>query len=123
MTSSRASRSSIFYTHLSRATGICKSWKSISTAHIRRKGEGNIFSLFTSVGGGGRGTPSSRQVGGTPFPSPDGGTPFPGPGEGGGQGSPIQVRSQDKEGGARQGYPHPGQIPGQGGRGGVGYPL
>ena len=62
---------------------------------IRRMGEGNIFSLFTLVeGGGAGGTPSQVQVGGYPIPGPGrggtpsqvqvgGGYPIPGPGGGG----------------------------------------
>ena len=59
-------------------------------------GEGNIFSLFPSVGG----TLFPGLDGGYPLPRSRG-YPFPGPGGGGGMGG--------------VGYPlHPGQIPGSG---------
>ena len=58
---------------------------------IRRMGEGNSFSLFTSRGG----TPPQVQVGGTPSQVQVGGYPIPGPG--------------------RWGYPIPGPGPGRGG--------
>ena len=47
----------------------------IFTAHIRRMREGNSFSLFRLVGGGGGSTPSQVWIGGIPSQVQTGGTP------------------------------------------------